>query len=375
MGIINIGITGHNGFIGEHLYNTISLLKDDFCIIPFEDKAVFDEQDRLERWVKKCDVIIHLAALNRHPQEDYIYHYNIDLVTKLLTACETTGSTPHILFSSSTQENRENLYGKSKRICRELIQKWSIKCGGNFTGLIIPNVFGPFGKPFYNSVVATFSYQLCNGLQPTIDNDSIVSLIYVQELVDLIIKVISDKIYDPELNVKSTHSCNVSDILNKLNRYKVEYLEQSMIPELGSIFERNLFNTFRSFIDYAKHFPISLKENKDNRGAFTELIKLGQGGQVSFSTTFPGIVRGNHFHIRKIERFVVIKGKALIELRKYNTNEKIELFLDGDSPSFVDMPIWYSHNIKNIGQEDLYTVFWINEFFDPKDSDTFFEVV
>jgi UDP-2-acetamido-2,6-beta-L-arabino-hexul-4-ose reductase len=118
-----------------------------------------------------------------------------------------------------------------------------------------------------------------------------------------------------------------------------------------------------------------LTPHGDDRGVFVELVKLQQGGQVSYSTTHAGITRGNHFHTRKIERFLVIKGKALIQLRKYNTDEVIDLYLDGEQPSYVDMPVWYAHNIKNIGEEELYTVFWINEFFDPADPDTFFETV
>jgi UDP-2-acetamido-2,6-beta-L-arabino-hexul-4-ose reductase len=128
-------------------------------------------------------------------------------------------------------------------------------------------------------------------------------------------------------------------------------------------------------MDIANHFPVSFVEHTDDRGSFVEIIRLGVGGQVSFSTTIPGITRGNHYHTRKIERFAVIKGKALIQLRRIGTDEVLDFYLDGDAPSYVDMPIWYTHNIKNIGNEVLYTNFWINEFFDPNDPDTYFENV
>jgi len=137
----------------------------------------------------------------------------------------------------------------------------------------------------------------------------------------------------------------------------------------------NLFNTFRSYIDHAVYFPFKLTQHADNRGAFVEIVRLGIGGQVSFSTTHPGITRGNHFHTKKIERFTVIKGKALIQLRKYNTEEVLNFELDGNEPSYVDMPVWYTHNIKNVGEEELYTVFWINEAFDATNPDTYFEIV
>jgi UDP-2-acetamido-2,6-beta-L-arabino-hexul-4-ose reductase len=128
-------------------------------------------------------------------------------------------------------------------------------------------------------------------------------------------------------------------------------------------------------MDIKNHYPVKYTQHTDPRGSFVEVIRLGVGGQVSFSTTVPGITRGNHYHIRKIERFSVIKGKALIQLRRIGTDEVIDFYLDGNEPSYVDMPIWYTHNIKNIGEEELYTMFWINEFYDPKDADTYFETV
>lgn len=167
----------------------------------------------------------------------------------------------------------------------------------------------------------------------------------------------------------------VSGLLKKIQDYKIAYFEKGEIPPLNNTFERNLFNTFLCYLDHKTFFPFILKKNTDNRGSFIETIKLNSGGQVSFSTTVPDITRGNHFHIRKAERFAVIKGKALIELRKVGTDKVMSFELDGETPSFVDMPIWYTHNIKNIGNEELYTIFWISEHFDASDPDTFFEKV
>ena len=147
------------------------------------------------------------------------------------------------------------------------------------------------------------------------------------------------------------------------------------MPNLDSIFERNLFNTFLCYIDHDSFFPFHLQKHSDNRGSFVETIKLNSGGQVSFSTTVPGITRGNHYHTRKAERFCVIKGKAKIELRKIGTNKISTFLLDGETPSFVDMPVWYTHNITNIGNDELYTIFWINEHYNSEDGDTYFENV
>ncbi|MCK9401523.1 MAG: hypothetical protein M0Q51_16210 [Bacteroidales bacterium] len=164
-------------------------------------------------------------------------------------------------------------------------------------------------------------------------------------------------------------------MLNKLEKFKKDYFENGIIPDLSISFDRNLFNTFLCYIDHQSFFPFKLKKNSDDRGSFVETIKLNSGGQVSFSTTVPGITRGNHFHTRKAERFAVIKGKARIQLRKIGTNKIMSFDLDGVQPSFVDMPVWYTHNITNTGDEELYTIFWINEFFDPDDPDTYFEAV
>lgn len=369
-----VGITGQAGFVGSYLYNTISLHKEEFTLIPF-DKSFFDDPAALAQWAGQCDVIVHLAAMNRHPDAQVIHDTNIELVQKLVTALETAGTAPHVLFSSSTQEERENEYGLSKSTGRKLLAEWAGKHNGTFTGLVIPNVYGPFGKPFYNSVVATFCHLLCNGGEPKIDVDGHLKLIYVGELVEIILRAIRHRTNAPHHAVAHTVEANVSEILAKLNTYKTQYLEQGIFPAIESKFDLNLFNTFRSYIDHKSYFPFMLKQHADNRGVFVELVKLHQGGQVSYSTTHGGITRGNHFHTRKIERFLVIKGKALIQLRKYNTDEVLDFYLDGEHPSYVDMPVWYTHNIKNIGEEELYTVFWINEFFNPGDPDTWMETV
>lgn len=369
-----IGITGQQGFIGKFLYNTVSLLKDEFQLVPFE-RAFFENESDLEAWVSDCDIIVHLAAMNRHPDPQLIHDNNVVLVQKLVAALERTSSRPHVIFSSSLQENSDNLYGNSKKTGRVLLQNWAEKNEAKLTGMIVPNVFGPFGKPFYNSVIATFSHQLINGLQPHIDIDGQLKLIYVGELSAEIIKAIREDKHQPELLIQHTATYKVSELLSILNRFKTTYYDQGILPVLNNKFELNLFNTFRGYIQPENYFPKKFVQHTDERGTFAELARLNQSGQVSFSTTHPGVTRGNHFHTRKIERFAVIKGKARIQLRKYNTSEVLNFELDGNESSYVDMPVWYTHNITNVGDEELITIFWINEFFDPNDPDTYFEQV
>jgi len=378
--MIKIGITGQSGFIGTHLYNFLGL-QENIERIPFEDDY-FKEETKLLDFVQSCDAIVHLAALNRHNDPQQIYDTNISLVKQLIDACEQTSSTPHILFSSSTQEERDNAYGNSKKEGRKLLEQWAEKNHAHFTGFIIPNVFGPFGQPYYNSFIATFCHQLTHEEQPKIDKDNEVKLIYVGELVseitDHIIAMHKESkesgIID-QVPINHTAEVKVSEVLSLLENYKTHYFKKGILPNLNRNFERNLFNTFVCYFDHKAFFPFHLKLNTDNRGSFVETVKLNSGGQVSFSTTKPSITRGNHFHTRKAERFAVIKGKARIELRRIGTDEKLTFELDGDKPSFVDMPIWYTHNITNTGNEDLFTIFWISEFFDPNDTDTFYEEV
>lgn len=366
-----VGITGQNGFVGKHLYNTLGLKPEEFQRVEFQ-KEFFEDEAQLDAFVAQCDVIVHLAAMNRHESEQFIYETNVQLAQQLVAALTRTGSKAHVLISSSTQEERDNLYGKSKKEGREAIVNWANQNGGKVTGLIIPNVYGAFGKPFYNSFVATFCHQLTHGETPSIANDGEVNLIYVQELVQVIIDEIRKGTSTPELTIVPTVTKKVSEVLALLNDYKEKYFDGGEIPELNSKFEHNLFNTYRSYIDYATHYPVKFTQHTDPRGAFVEVIRLGIGGQCSFSTTVPGITRGNHYHTRKIERFAVIKGKALIQLRKIDTDEVLDFYLDGTEPAYVDMPIWYTHNIKNIGEEELYTIFWIDEPFNPEDADTYF---
>jgi UDP-2-acetamido-2,6-beta-L-arabino-hexul-4-ose reductase len=371
--MIKVGVTGSNGFIGWHLCRALKLDIDRFEIIEF-NRSWFENTNELDNFVSNCDVIVHLAGLNRHSVESYIFDTNIGLANKLVDAFNRTNYKGQVLFSSSIQEERNNIFGNSKKEARAIFSKWAKDNGAKFKGLIIPNVYGAFGVPFYNSVVATFSHQLVNNESPKIETDATLNLIYINDLVKFIIELFNKESEDV-VSIQYTDSYKVSEILQLLSHFKTTYFDKGQIPCFQNQFEINLFNTFRSYFNLKEHFPVKYKNNIDERGNFVEIIRLETGGQVSFSTTKQNITRGNHFHTRKIERFSVIKGKALIQLRKIGSNEVLDYYLSGDEPAYVDMPIWYTHNIKNIGEEELYTMFWINEFYDANDPDTFFEKV
>jgi UDP-2-acetamido-2,6-beta-L-arabino-hexul-4-ose reductase len=371
--MIKVGVTGSNGFIGWHLTRNLRLDPSKFHLIEFR-REWFDDSIKLDSFVSKCDIIVHLAGLNRHSQESAIYNTNVGLAEKLIESFTNTKFKGQIIFSSSIQEERNNTFGNSKKSARELFSNWAKLSNATFHGVIIPNVFGVFGIPFYNSVISTFCHQLVNNEEPKIETDATLNLIYINDLIKNIINLFNTETKD-YLIIEHTDTIKVSEILELLIKFKIKYFENGQIPFFNNQFELNLFNTFRSYINLKNHFPIKYKNNIDERGNFVEIIRLETGGQVSFSTTKKKITRGNHFHTRKIERFSVIKGKALIQLRKIGSTEVIDYYLSGDDPAYVDMPVWYTHNIKNIGEEELYTIFWINEFYNQNDPDTFFEKV
>ena len=367
-----IGITGRNGFIGTHIYNVLSLQPDKYELIEIK-QTHWDNVDHFYELINSCDAVIHLAGVNRHTNSDFIYDENIRLAELLVNILYKVKHPIQLIFSSSLQENTDTPYGKAKKKSRELFEKWSNDTGNIFWGCVIPNVFGPFGKPFYNSFVATFCYQLTHQGTPEIQTDAIVPLLYVGDLVAELEKILQLPVGNAYQEITASKVLKVSDVLLQLQYFTEEYLHKGIIPELQDKFAIQLFNTYRSYIPHEKLFPKMYVEHSDNRGAFVELIRLGIGGQVSFSTTLPGITRGNHFHTRKIERFSVIKGKAKMELKRYGCSEVHTFYLDGANPCYIDIPIWYYHNITNIGEDVLYTIFWISEQYNPDDADTYFE--
>ena len=369
---MTVGITGMAGFVGTHLRDR--LLRDDAIeVLPFED-AYYENPEAFIDFACKADVIVHLAGVNRDEPEA-IYQKNVELMDKLLGFIDASGNTPDVLFSSTTQIERDNPYGRGKKKAMELLEQWAGKNGGSAVSMVVPNVFGDNGRPFYNSVVATFCHQMTHGQEPKIDKDGQLTMIYVNDLVEDIYDLILEKANGYRVEyIKPRVEVKVSEILALLQKYKAFYYKSGMVPEVCSEFERDLYNTFITYMD-AEDWERSLTLKTDDRGSFVEVFKLENGGQVSFSTTKPGITRGNHYHIRKNEKFCVVNGQASIKLRRIGTDKVIEFKVSGDNPSWVEMPIYYTHNITNIGDTELLTLFWINEHFNPDDPDTFYQQV
>ena len=369
---MRILISGYNGFLGKHLIRRLKCLKEEFDIDVLT-KADF-ESNKLIKKISPNDIIFHFAGVNRDINDSVVFKKNNTLNESLLSALKKVKFKGKLLFPSSVQENSGILYGKAKKNARLKFEEYSNSLGYKFYGIISPNIFGPFCKPNYNSFIATFSSMLINKQTPTIEEDKVVDLIYVDDFINEIIKIINS---DSEISLKTNMIFNysVSDTLTKLNSFNDLYCKYSQIPKIDSYFDLCLFNTFRSYIKISSFFPKYHKENYDHRGSFSELTRAFSMGQTSFSISKKGVVRGNHFHTRKIERFSVIKGKAKIQLREILSDNICEFIIDGDKPSYVDIPVWHTHNIQNIGDEDLITVFWTNEHYNEDTSDTYLENV
>jgi len=368
---LKIGITGQSGFIGSHLHNYLKV-QEDVTLIPFQ-RNYFEEEGALDQFIKNCDTVVHLAGMNRGTDQELL-QVNISLAEKLVSGLERTHHKPHVIFSSSKHETKGTPYGESKKRAREMFSKWAHEAGARFTGLILPNIYGPFCRPFYNSVVATFCHQLTHGQEPQILVDQPVGLMYVGELVQRIFQVIRDEQVADEYLIPATKEITVNELLSKLRGFKETYLKEGVIPDLADPFDLSLFNTFRSYVD-PDWFPVAYDLKTDERGSLFEVVRSLNQGQAFYSSTKPGVERGNHYHRRKMERFSIIKGKARVQLRRIGTGGIISYNLDGGNPSYVDIPILHTHNLINVGDDELLMLFWASELYDPDDPDTYYEKV
>ena len=365
---MKVGITGIDGLIGWHLRCFLHGQKG--IAVHGADKPEFASKELLSKFAGSCDVIVHLAGMNRGDDAE-VAATNIAITEQLLKACDNAGTRPNIIFSSSTHIYRNTPYGESKKECAGLIKAWAAKNKTVFTNLVLPNVFGESGKPFYNSAVSTFCFQLANGQEPQIINDAEVELLHAQRVAREIFAVINMPI-DGEL-VLPGHKILVSHLLAKL-RIMAESYAGHIIPDLREKNDIELFNPYRSYLFPAKT-PVRVELRKDARGYLFEACKSNNAGQTFISSTKPGITRGNHYHTLKFERFLVIKGKACVRVRKLYSKETHEFFVDGDNPAYIDMPSMHTHNITNTGDSELLTMFWSNEIFDPANPDTYQETV
>lgn len=280
---MKLAITGQEGFIGSHLYNTIKYKRTDIQLVDFS-KDFFDNDKSIDSVLNNVDIIVHLAGVNRHNDPSFLYNQNIKLSQKILDSIKRVRFTGHLIFASSTQENDDNPYGNAKKTSRNLFDVESKKIGYNFTGLIIPNVFGPFTKPNYNSFIATFCYNSIRDVENKIIIDTKVSLIYIETLVNKIIETFTNQ-PKSKLEVSNETTITVSAVKNLIEDFKDTYLINGAIPKLNTKFKKDLFKTFITYIPLQDFFPKRYNLFTDERGTFAELVRTEVPGQVSFSIT------------------------------------------------------------------------------------------
>ena len=320
---------------------------------------------------ENADVVLHLAGVNRGDDET-VHSGNLDIARQLIQACESVKATPHIIYASTIQVNNESTYGKVKREVGHKIKAYCDSVKALYSALVLPNLFGELSKPYYNNFTATFCDQIVEGKPLTIHNDSKVTLLHYGQVADLVADVIESN-HHGDLAVSNGEETSVQTVADKLQSLYDTY-KTGQLPDLRDPFDLRLFNTLRVRM-FDTHFPMSLVRHADARGSFFECVRAENPGQTSFSTTVPGITRGDHFHFDKVERFIVLSGKARIRVRNIFGTDTYEFDVNGNEPCFIDMPPLHTHNITNTGDNELLTLFWSHDFFDPKRTDTYSEAV
>jgi UDP-2-acetamido-2,6-beta-L-arabino-hexul-4-ose reductase len=380
---MKILITGSKGFIGKNLVAELNNRKAGE-LLEFDKDNTLEE---LESYAAACDVVFHLAGINRPLNEKEFEEGNLDFTRTLLSYLKKHNNPAPIIFSSSIQSKLDNPYGRSKLAAENVLAGYSQETGIPVAIYRLPNVFGKWCRPSYNSVVATFCHNIAHDLPVQInDPETLLNQVYVDDVVkEFIFK--SDNLRDSALN-----SANLCEKKNELIEdftpvYRVKLGELATlissfmdmrstleVPDLSDEFTGKLYATYLSYLPQDK-FSYLLKMNIDDRGSFTEFIKTNDKGLVSINISKPGIVKGNHWHHTKNEKFLVVSGNGIIRFRKVGSTKVIEYPVNGENLEVVDIPTGYTHNIENLGTADMVTVMWASEPFDPEHPDTFFETV
>lgn len=364
-----VGVTGPRGFVAAHLIHFLQQ-QPSVRVVPLSRDA-WEDESALADFASECDAIIHLAGQNRGTDTE-VYRTNVQLAEKLVAALKAAGTHPHIVFSSSTQRTFDNNYGKSKRATEEILSDWASASSTPFTVAVIPNVYGAGCRPHYNSVVATFCHELAKGNTPNIIEDREVDFIWINHLVEVIWQMLADTPSGVHLQtVAGSTRLKISELLALLTQFRDDYFGSGVVPDISSPVTASFYSTFLSHVELNDHRHTP-EVHADNRGELYEVIKLANAGQVFFSTTKPGIIRGNHYHTRKVEWFCVLKGEATIRLRPIQGEQVTEFRVSGEKPEFISIPVLHTHHIENSGDTELLTMFWCNEIFDASDADTFY---
>ena len=369
-------ITGAGGFVGKNLVATLRTAG-------YTDLMLFEKDDTPETladYCRRAAFVVHLAGINRPTDPSEFYTGNAGLTDTLLANLEAAGNTAPVLVTSSTQAELDNDYGKSKRQAEEAIFAHRRRTGATVYVFRMPGVFGKWCRPNYNSVVATFCHNVAHGLPIQVQDSAFsLPLVYIDDVVACILAafdgdVMMDRSATPICHMHPIHEVTLGRLAELIQGFAAGRTSLA-VPDLApGSFEKKLYSTYLSYLP-SDQFSYPLEMHTDNRGSFTEFLRSPERGQVSINISHPGIVKGNHWHHTKNEKFLVVKGEGVIRFRNIFSKEVIEYHVSGDKLEVVDIPCGYTHNIENVGTEDMVTVMWANEAFDPDHPDTFFEPV
>jgi UDP-2-acetamido-2,6-beta-L-arabino-hexul-4-ose reductase len=357
-------VTGASGFIGKNL--TVRLRERGDTVIPFTRAMKFDEVSD----VVGIDAIVHLAGINRPESVDEFVTGNVDLTRELTEFVRRADRPLLIIYASTTQASLSNPYGKSKLVAEDVLVQLGNDTGSPVSIYRLPNVFGKWSRPNYNSAVATFCYNIANELPIRVDNpDATINLVYVDDVVDEFIRVLDDQprgILYPE--VTPVYSITVGDLARKIEDFK-NCRKLLTIDAVGTGLPRALYSTYLSFLR-PEQFDYSVPVHADPRGQFVEMLKTPDAGQFSFFTAHPGVTRGGHYHHTKTEKFLVLQGSARFRFRHILSGEAYEIQVTGAKPQVVETIPGWAHDISNVGDVELIAMLWASEIFDRARPDT-----
>jgi UDP-2-acetamido-2,6-beta-L-arabino-hexul-4-ose reductase len=362
------GLLGRHAVLRLHAENRAARFKGEaepFDLVPV-DRAAFADPAHLRAALAGAGAVLHFAGINRAPEE-VVEHGNPAIAAALVSACRDAGVAPHIVYANSTHAGDDTPYGRGKRGAGEILAG----AGGGYTDLVLPHIFGEGAGPDYNNVTATFIDRVIRGDMPKVNPDGRVELLHAgaagRAAIDAALSGTGGRI------APQARPVAVPDLLEKLRGFHADYTA-NVFPDLADPFDLALFNSYRTAL-YPSGFPRPLKLNTDPRGTLFEAVKGGGGGQTFLSWTEPGVTRGNHFHLSKVERFLVLEGEAVIRVRPVLGKDVWEYRVGGDAPAAVDMPTLHTHSIENVGPGRLLTLFWTHDLFDPAAPDTYADPV
>lgn len=371
---MRIAVTGSNGLIGWHAAARLHAM---ICAARYKgeappvdlvqiDRATFADDARLHAALEGVDAILHFAGVNRGP-EDEVERGNPDIARRLVSACEAAGVRPHIVYANSIHAGYDTFYGRSKRIAGEVLEAYASR----YTDLVLPHIFGECARPYYNNVTATLIDKLWAGETPEINPEGKVDLLHAGAAAQLAI----DAVLAGEAGklAPAGRAMTIVDLFARLKGFHDLYTA-NVFPTFVDDFDLALFNSYRTG-GFPAHYPRPLKVNADQRGVLFETAKGGDCSQSFISTTLPGQKRGDHFHVDLVERFLVVKGDAVIRVRRVLRDEVHEFHVSGDAPVAIDMPPLHTHNIENRGDGEVITFFWSHHLFDPANPDTYADPV